>query len=881
MVKINRKSIFLILLLIYLLFTHLWGLSTRPLHHDESLHAYYSWLFSRGQPYRYDPMMHGPFLFHTNAIIYRLLGTSDFTTRLLPALVGIGLVALIFALSPFQGESATWATAILIAISPAFTYYSRFLRDDIYIAFFSLGIVVTFLKFLRTKNKKYITWLVVFFALAICTMENALLTAFIFISYLLLQEFYQCLISSKPVITFRNKLNSYGDYLRRNRYSFISWGLLLVIFYLLFYTTFLTNPPGWKAVIVGARYWWAQHQKQRIGDVFTYYLPLLLSYEFIATAVVTTGIIYLLTKRSRLHLLLGGWIAISIPLYLFARQMSSFLKRYHFIPSDMVVFWTILFLGFLTTHYFWKKGKNLPAFYCYWTITSFLIYSSLGEKVPWLLLHILLPLILLAGYFLGELWKIKSALKKPILGILILLSLITVYLNANLNFYNDAPRNKNPHRELLVYVQTTYDIKELVNEIQQIARNMGGEKNLSITIQGEATWPLAWYLREYPVNYVSSLTTFDSPVIIADWGNHTQLEKQLTPYYDWKRLQLRGWWVPQWKKANFSQLGRYFIFREIFGSPGSTDIVFYFPKDLLPKPPLINISSPPVLPSQSVTVFQPEIISVQGELGPEPGKFFEPRDVAVDKQGDFYVVDSRNNRIQKFTSNGKFLIQWGRLGKDEGEFNSPTGIAVDGEGMVYVADTWNHRIQKFTAQGEFLLSWGDEKSFWGPRGIAIDGDGNVYVTDTGYKRVKKYNSQGKLILEWGKSGSGPGEFVEPVGIAIDKNNQVYVADTGNRRIQVFNSQGTYLYQWPVSGWEEFYSEPYLEIDERGRIFLTDSYHHRVLIYSQEGNLLGILGQQGAKLGEFNLPRGIGLDPQGYLYLADTGNHRIQKLKIPD
>ncbi len=881
--KIYWKSVFLIFLFLYLVFTHFWGLSLRPLHHDESLHSYYSWWFSRGHPYRYDPMMHGTFLFHTNAFIYRLLGANDFTSRLLPAFVGVGLIALIFALRPFQGEVATWTAAILAAISPSFTYYSRFIRNDIYIAFFSLAMVVTLLKFLQTKNQKYITGITVFFALSVCTKENALITAFIFISYLLLQELYQGFISPQPIPALRKRASFYYHYLRKNFHSFLSWGLLLIIIYLLFYTTFLTNPQGWKAVIMGARYWWAQHQKQRIGDVFTYYLPLLLLYEFVATAIVITGIFYLVFKTYRRLNLLAAWAIVSLLLYLITRRMTGFLTRYHFIPSDMVVFWTILFLGFLTTHYFWKRKKYLPAFYSYWSVTSFLIYSSLGEKVPWLFLHLLLPLILLAGYFLGEFWKIKSWLKKPVLGMLCLMSIITIYLNFNLNFRNDAPRpqEKISHRELLVYVQTTYDIKELVNKVQQVVGNTKGQENPSITIQGEATWPLSWYLREYPVNYVSSFIRFDTPIIITDWENHIRLERALTPYYEGKRYQLRGWWIPQWRKANFRQLGNYFLFREIFGSPGSTDIVFYFQKDLQHKPPVISLSPPVLPPSDTVPILSLEIIAIQGGLGEEPGKFFEPRDIAVDRQGNVYVVDSRNNRIQKFTAEGKFLIQWGKAGKGRGEFNSPTGVAVDKEGIVYIADTWNHRIQKFTSQGEFLLAWGNEKTFWGPRGIAVDSTRNIYITDTGYKRIKKFDPRGELLLEWGKEGSGSGEFIEPVGIAIDKNNRVYIADIGNRRIQVFDSQGIYLYQWGVLGWEEFYSEPYLEIDERGRIFLTDSHHHRLQIYSREGKLLGIMGRQGINPGEFNLPMGIGLDQQGYLYLADTGNHRIQKLRIPD
>ena len=108
------------------------------------------------------------------------------------------------------------------------------------------------------------------------------------------------------------------------------------------------------------------------------------------------------------------------------------------------------------------------------------------------------------------------------------------------------------------------------------------------------------------------------------------------------------------------------------------------------------------------------------------------------------MADSGNHRIQKFTSDGTFLLKWGSLGTADGQFTSPRGIAVDLSGNVYVGGRQNHRIQKFTSQGVFLAKWGSfgsgEGQFNRPRGIAIDAPGTVYVADTENHRIQAFAS---------------------------------------------------------------------------------------------------------------------------------------------
>jgi sugar lactone lactonase YvrE len=122
-----------------------------------------------------------------------------------------------------------------------------------------------------------------------------------------------------------------------------------------------------------------------------------------------------------------------------------------------------------------------------------------------------------------------------------------------------------------------------------------------------------------------------------------------------------------------------------------------------------------------------------------------PTGVAIDGSGNVYVVDSDNNRIQKFTGTGSFVTKWGVSGSGDGQFNSPSGIALDASGNVFVADSYNHRIQKFSNTGGFLAACGTfgagNGQFNEPWGVAADGGGNVYIADTFNSRIQKFAFQ--------------------------------------------------------------------------------------------------------------------------------------------
>lgn len=265
--------------------------------------------------------------------------------------------------------------------------------------------------------------------------------------------------------------------------------------------------------------------------------------------------------------------------------------------------------------------------------------------------------------------------------------------------------------------------------------------------------------------------------------------------------------------------------------------------------------------------------------------------------------------------------QWGREGGGYGEFAYPHGIAVAPNGNVYVADVANCRVQYFTATGSFLGYW--DGLFWQPRGVAVSPNGKyVYVADTGNSRIRYYTPQGSLLGEWGRLGFRLGYFDWPDDIAVAPDGTVFVSDTGNRRVQYFTPTGSLLGAWRPErpgnlrgifaasrslayvtdgdlhrvyrfrfdgeSWRENYWGSFGSGDGKfkiptdvvysarlRRVFVADVWNHRVQYFTPMGSFLGKWGSYGTGPGEFHYPVGVAVAPNGYVYVTEEGNYRVQ------
>jgi DNA-binding beta-propeller fold protein YncE len=271
-----------------------------------------------------------------------------------------------------------------------------------------------------------------------------------------------------------------------------------------------------------------------------------------------------------------------------------------------------------------------------------------------------------------------------------------------------------------------------------------------------------------------------------------------------------------------------------------------------------------------------------GSEGSGDYQFAYPLGISSDAAGDIYVVDSWNNRIQKFAPDSTFIMKWGTEGSGEGQFLFPTAAAVDASGNIYVTDSGNNRVQKFGPDAAFITEWGGSGSgpgeFQAPQGIAVDPSGDIYVVDSGNHRVQKFTPVGLFITEWGGYGTGPSEFDTPAGIAADGAGDIYVTECRNNRVQKFTSSGDPLALWgiPGAGDGEFDCPISIAVDEDGFIYVVDYGNDRLNIFSAEGGFLEELGGPGDGEGQFDRPEGVTVDQDGNIYIADSRNERVQK-----
>lgn len=491
--------------------------------------------------------------------------------------------------------------------------------------------------------------------------------------------------------------------------------------------------------------------------------------------------------------------------------------------------------------------------------------------------------------------------------------------------------------EYLVYAHAAPGPKQVMTQIEEISRRITSGKDLQVAYSSDGLYPYWWYLRDYPNhrwfqdNPTRDLRDF--PVVIAGEDVFGKIESLLgenfyqfdyirlwwpnQDYYDldWDRI----WGVisnPEMREAVFQiWLNRdYSKYAEVTNQPQALSLENWSPaarmrvfirKDVVSQ--IWSYGASPVVPEPEASdpylekTIQLAPVQVVGATGSLPGQFNAPRGLEVAEDGSVYVADSRNHRIQHMGADGSVIHTWGTFGDvssgnaPDGSFNEPWDVAIGPDGSVYVSDTWNHRVQKFTADGQFISTWGyfgqgeAPEAFWGPRGVAVDAQGRVYVMDTGNKRVVIFDADGNSITQFGVAGFEPGQFDEPVGIALDADGNIYITDTWNQRVQVLtpSNDGTIytpLRTWDFFGWEgqSLDNKPFLAISPtNGHLFVTDPENPRVVEFDAEGNIIRAWGEYAANSSGFGLVSGIGVAPDGSVWISDGANNLLLRFEIPE
>ena len=680
----------------------LWDLGFRAVHHDESLHSFYSWQLADGQGFRHDPLMHGPLQFELNAAIFFILGDSDYTSRLLYAVAGTVLVMLPIFFRSRLGRPGAFFTSVMLAFSPALLYFSRFARNDILMAVWALGLVICMWRYIDEGRHRYIYIAAGLLALAFASKETSYLITAMFGLFLTLWILYKNVpqileradihIGETTTVRAIGKITS-AFFSQRGSLSSLrgpaAFLLILITLTLPMWSAaigilqdtallswsnliFVTmdgggvvgSPTGGAILIaslimvtlmgvaVATGFLWDQKAWLIAAGIF--YCIWVLSYSTFFTNL--GGI------ESGMWRGLGYWIAQQDV----ARGNQPW--YYYFVITPLYEFLPLA-LAIAAAVYYWVRRQTdaFTIFLLYWCGMTLLLFTIASEKMPWLLVNIALPLIVLAGKFMGDLvtgidWRkvvslegllvivgvpvlmaailmlalagtggdggglavgISAALsiaalaavgvvlarrigtvtmvKIAAIPAVLVLMVLTVRASAMASYnHGDVPV------EMLVYTQTSPDIRTLAGEFRSANGYEGEDNGISIDVDDTSgfTWPWAWYLRDSS-RYHASYRNIDgeaivdrSPtadVLLVHSNNEEGVATSLQGLYtEGQRIRHR-WWFPEhtYRNLTLDRLASGLVDRETWRSVvdywllregvrhniGSEDAYVYFDPD--------------------------------------------------------------------------------------------------------------------------------------------------------------------------------------------------------------------------------------------------------------------------------------------------------------
>ena len=263
-----------------------------------------------------------------------------------------------------------------------------------------------------------------------------------------------------------------------------------------------------------------------------------------------------------------------------------------------------------------------------------------------------------------------------------------------------------------------------------------------------------------------------------------------------------------------------------------------------------------------------KIVNNNGSMG-------YPWGIAFGRNGLWAVVDHSNHCVCIFDDKDPLVRKFGSNGGNNGQFSNPRGVAFDSHNHLYVVDSGNHRVQKFDTNSNYLLQFGSNGSsagqLSGPYGIAIHKD-KAYIADYSNKRVSVFHTNGQFYNTFGSDVLG---YARDVAVSADK--YLVVAGYNPHCIYTFTLDGHYIGKFGTrgSGMCEFNDPRGITGDLNGFIIVADTNNNRVSIFDEHGGCIHSFGSNGSANGQFSGPHGIALSPNGSIYVSDSSNKRIQ------
>lgn len=613
------------------LILRMWDVGSRAMHGDEAEHAWFAWHLYNGTGYQYDPVYHGPLQFIGTSLSFFLFGVSETTGRLMAVLFGTALILLPYFFRRYLGRTAALLAAAYITISPAFVYVSRLERDDIFTCFFAFTLTIAIFGFVRTRQHRYLYLGAASAALSLSAMENTYITLFVFGTFLALVATSELLARGKFSSSIRSFWDRTGTVHQVNLPTLLILGavLLLAFFFMVLtnhYLPMLLLTGGSVLLLVIRQTTFKEHLRLEGDSTLSSdsdsqgsladSLRAISWQQWMNALTIVVAILFLTYSTFGTNLRgIWDWTQPILNTKQGSQGNHFFLNParkdilgglFYWLSQHGVhrggqpwFYYTFLFslyeqiaviLGLGGIFWFLRRPTFVTAFLSYWAILMFGIYSWAGEKFPWLMIHPLLPITLLAAMFMADLLRYAARVKWLVLAIVGLLALLEIHSMYEVNFVNGA----NPV-EMMVYVQSAPDTPKVSQDILSISNKVTNGDTLPVTIDADESWPFAWYLRDMPdiayVNYKSLAKKpySTNPIIIADDAHQSFLPSSVAKNYTARHYILR-WWFPETYKSltwhSFGQnlknpsywgiVGNWLVHRRPFESYSPTRTVSFY-----------------------------------------------------------------------------------------------------------------------------------------------------------------------------------------------------------------------------------------------------------------------------------------------------------------
>ncbi len=612
------ELIFLTALAAYLLFTRLWQLDLKPVQHDESMFAYYAYQLYLTGHYEFMPILHGPVLQWAVAAVFKIVEwvgreETDATMRLFPALSGLAMLWPLYGMRHYLGKTAAYTAIAFLAISPTLTFYSRFCRNDV--PFLAAAFWIVYMGWLfsrRPRGWKIVAWFALL-AYAISIKETYLIFAFLLATFAI-GCLIHALVQRRPLAeepVCREIVLAVTRHWPAIIVGLVLGFALIVAIFTSFFHGFERAEDAtirealavwlvhWNGPWEAFEYWSGENEKRRIAGQYHFYLLHLALYELAFLIYWVSCLISQMwprdpsRNRGRRRGLFFAWLAVSfitlhIPLVLqgegaaggvtyrgplwFAPLPESFDTLLHMTRAFHV--WIVVQLFIVIGITGWNhlnRGRTFHAFVDYWAAGSFLAYSYAGEKVPWVTLHIVVPLLISCGLYaqLGiERWKVRlSELKSadareptrgalgrmttPALVVCCVLAAAGLiwqsFIGIRVSFVQPGAAI-----ERLTYASSHMEFHEMVRSIAHQAHNNHEGYDTPLAFKGHVEWPLLWSLRRYGAAQWGTISPdTQAKFIIVDSSVFEQTPMPYKERYDWVRRRFRHYWQPiplRWKQ---------------------------------------------------------------------------------------------------------------------------------------------------------------------------------------------------------------------------------------------------------------------------------------------------------------------------------------------